>query len=78
MSSVLRNIEAYDLATLVFRLRVDNNLKQKHMGRILGVSTATAACIENNTRTLKAIDIAKLCAHFNLDANEVLGLTGST
>lgn len=60
----------------IFRdLRIDNDLKQSDIANICGVSDATVGHWENLKRDMRIDCIIKLCKHFNVSSDYVLGLT---
>lgn len=56
-------------------LREDNDLKQKDIAKICGVSDALVGHWENQKRDMRIDCIVKLCKYYNISADYVFGLS---
>lgn len=56
-------------------LRVDNDLEQKDVAEICGVSNKIVSHWETLRNEIPVECIVKLCVHYNVSADYVLGLT---
>lgn len=56
-------------------LRIDHDLTQQDIADICKVSDATVGHWESGRREMRVDSIVKLCKHYNVSANYILGLT---
>lgn len=56
-------------------LREDNDLTQMDLGRLLNKSQQGYNHIETGRAELKIDDLIKLCKHYNVSADYLIGLT---
>lgn len=60
---------------IIKELREDNDISQKEMGKILGVSQNTISQYESGTRTLPINILRMYAKQFNVSTDYILGLT---
>lgn len=56
------------------RFRDENEIPQKEIAAILGVSQQQYSLYETGKREIKAVQIVKLCLHYKISADYLLGL----
>lgn len=56
-------------------LRIDNDLRQEDVAKILKTSKQTYGRYENGTRKLSIEDLKTLCEFYNVSADYIIGIT---
>ena len=65
---------ALDYRTRLMELRLDHKLTQKDVAELCGISDATVGHWENLKRHVSLTCLTRLCAHYGVSADYILGL----
>lgn len=66
-----------DYTKRLYDLRVDNELRQEDIAKILNTSKQSYGMYENGQRKLKIEDAIKIAKFFNVSTDYLLGLTNN-
>lgn len=64
-----------DYRKRLYDLRIDNDLRQEDVGRILEISGQAYGMYENGKRCLPIESLMVLCKFYNVSADYILGLS---
>lgn len=59
----------------LYELRIDNDLKQEDIAKLLKTTKQTYGKYENGKLNLKIEDLETLCVFYNISADYIIGLT---
>jgi len=58
----------------LYELRIDRDLRQEDIAKILNTTKQNYGLYENGKRNLKIEDLAKLCLFYKVSADYIIGL----
>lgn len=67
-----------DYAKRLYDLRIDNDLKQEDIAKILQITPQAYGMYENKKRGLPIESLITLCKFYNVSADYILGLSDNT
>ncbi len=59
----------------LYDLRIDNDLKQEDVAKVLKITTQAYGMYENKKRSLPIESLITLCRFYNVSADYILGLS---
>ena len=66
-----------DYTKRLYDLRIDNDLKQEDVARVLKITTQAYGMYENKKRSLPIESLVTLCKFYNVTSDYILGLSDS-
>ncbi|MBQ9914298.1 MAG: helix-turn-helix transcriptional regulator [Clostridia bacterium] len=64
-----------DYTKRLYDLRIDNDLKQEDVARVLKITTQAYGMYENKKRSLPIESLITLCKFYNVTSDYILGLS---
>ncbi len=64
-----------DYTKRLYDLRIDNDLKQEDVARVLKITTQAYGMYENKKRSLPIESLISLCKFYNVTSDYILGLS---
>ena len=66
-----------DYTKRLYDLRIDNDLKQEDVAKVLKITTQAYGMYENKKRSLPIESLVILCRFYNVTSDYILGLSDS-
>ena len=66
-----------DYTKRLYDLRIDNDLKQEDVAKVLKITTQAYGMYENKKRSLPIESLVTLCKFYNVTSDYILGLSDS-